>query len=217
MVVVRNRGAGQLVFHRLTLRLGSPPTRLGQSWLNYVGALVLVGTALLAQPALLAAHPLPGSTITLSVDARDLQLAIAMPLDELNLALPDGAIIASPLDGGLLASDQLEQLTRYFDAHLAIQFEGSNPVKAKLTQARIDVADDEDIGAYDLLVMDMAVPVADNRPPLSVTLIYDAVMHQVRNHIATVLLQSQSHSPVLMGYIRFDPDLGKVAPFVLPH
>ncbi len=169
----------------------------------------------LARPAL--AHALPGTTINILVNPTWLDLTISLPLHELELAMPGGTALAQPDGPGQLPPAQLEKLAAYFGAHLAVSLSNGTYLAAKLTDARVEPAHDDHVGTFDLLVITVTAPLANGAKAVPITLFYDAVMHEVRNHMAAVMVQSPGHSAVLAGYIHFDPDLGKAAPFDLPR
>lgn len=168
----------------------------------------------LAHPA--ATHPLPASTIRYSVNTDRIDLTVTIPLHELALALPAVTAMGKTPAEGPVAENLTPQLTAYFNDHAALVAVDHSRLALGMTSAKIAGATHEDIGAYALLVVDLSAPLPPGQNAFPLTLTYDAVMHEVRNHRAEVYLQGTGQTPQAIGLIRFDPDLGAAAPLALP-
>lgn len=183
--------------------------------LHWLAPLALAFLCLFGPVRPAIAHALPGTTINIMSAGNSLNLTISLPLHELDLAMPGGTGVVLPASPGVLVAAQMQKLTAYFGDHLSIKLSNGAELEAKLTSAQIEKAHDDHVGTFDLLVITVTAPLSNSGTAIPATLIYDAVIHEVRNHIATVMLQSPDHIPVFAGYIRFDPDLGRAAPFAL--
>lgn len=168
----------------------------------------------LALPGSLAAHPLPGATITLAAADAKLSLTLSVPLAELSLAM--GNPQAQPPDAGPLPPDLHRAYATYFADHLSIATADSRTLDLRVTRAYLERAVHDHIGAYTLLVLDFSAPVPADSPVFPLTLTYDAVMHEVRNHSAAVFWQSQANDPVALGRIHIDPATDAAAPLLIP-
>jgi hypothetical protein len=191
----------------------TPPTR--RAALRHMAAAMMalaVGAAVL--PAPLAAHPLPGAVIVISPEPARLSLTVTLPYADLALAM--AGTVPKTLDAGPIPEDVEQALAAYFAQHMVVAADGQPGLTLTLTRAYLERATHEDLGAYTLLVLDFSAPVAAGSPVFPLTLRYDAVMHEVRNHRATVWLQPAGQDPVAIGEIRLDAATGKATPLVIP-
>lgn len=161
-----------------------------------------------------AAHPLPGSKLVFSTDQARLVLTVSVPLVELALAM--GKAMPDPLPEGPISPDLDRALAAYFADHLKVASEGQPDLDLRLTRANLERATQEDVGAYTLVVLDFSAPIDPARSVFPLTLTYDAILHQVRNHSATVFVQAADAQPVAVGLIRLDLNLGTAAPLIVP-
>jgi hypothetical protein len=164
--------------------------------LRWVLALVLsmLGTALMA-------HSLPGSTLTFRADQETLGLSVTMPLHELRIAMQgEHSFEANPVNGPV-SDGALNQLEAYVADHLILTDAAGEPVALRLSAAWIETVSDDHVGEYSLLVMELTGPA----PVFPLTFRYDAIMHEVRNHVAEVYLHAPGAEPVGIGLIRLDP------------
>jgi hypothetical protein len=176
--------------------------------------IALLGLAALAvgglAPRNVSAHPLPGTVIVLSASNTRLSLSISLPVDDLALAM--GGQMPQPAEAGPVTPDFDRALATYFADHMSLAADGAADLDLTLTRAHLARATHDHVGAYTLLVLDFSAPLATG--PLTLT--YDAIMHEVRNHSATVFLQSAGQDAVPVGLIRLDTTSGKTAPLVIP-
>lgn len=176
-------------------------------------AVLALGAA--STPTIGFSHALPGSTLTFSRDDDSLDLTITLLLQELILALPTLAGLEDlPKPDPLPAAVQA-QLADYFAAHLILLPADQAALNQQLISAQLDEAQNDDVGLYDLPVVDLAAPLAPDQTLFPLTITYDAVMHEVRNHQATVFVQTANGTPAVVGQIEPDPSPAKAAPFVL--
>ncbi|WP_394151581.1 hypothetical protein [Loktanella salsilacus] len=157
-----------------------------------------IALALLLLPffgGLVSAHGLPGTVLILSADGDALNVAVQVPVDELIIAAP--ALIRFeklPADHDLPA-DQMAQLAEYFALHFKLAANGTD-LPLTLLQASLQNNQSVDHGAYSMLIANFAAPHqgSDNVFPLQLT--YDAVMHEIRSHSATVYWQAADADPI---------------------
>jgi len=158
------------------------------------------------------AHALPGTSLTIRAEAEATLLTITLPLHELDLAMPDGTGLGSDPATGPVPEGARERIAAYLATHLAVATASAEDLDLRLAEARLERAQDDHVGAYDLLVIDLTAPAA----AFPLTLRYDAIMHEVRNHRAAVHLQAQGAAPVGIGVIRVDPATGKANAVTIP-
>ena len=161
------------------------------------------------------AHPLPSTTLTIASDDDSLDLSISLALHELALALPSVSDLAENPPDEPLPQVVMDILVAYFARHLSLVPADQSDLSLKVTDARIHGAKAEDVGHYNLIALELTTPVAADRAVFPLTINYDAVMHEVRNHTATVLWQTDDRQLLVVGTIAFDPVLGKAVPMVL--
>ncbi len=174
-------------------------TRRASGW-----ALVLVLFLELSRAGVVFAHALPGSLLTFSQDEEGSTLTISLPLEDLALAHSAfAALQEAPLDKALPA-DRIERLAEYFADHVAIEH-NTMDLPLTLESAVLRSARNEHVGRYTLLVLSFPVGVSNVADAAPLTLTYDAVMHEVRNHRATVFWTSPDERPVMIADFGFHP------------
>ena len=155
---------------------------LGRTIAFALSIAILLGT--LAQ-----AHPLPGSTLTLSIEDEQLTLSITLPIEDLVIAAPQLHPLETQALGQDLPPEVLSTVTAYFDQHLSIEHP-SSALPLTLTGATLQTAQTEEAGQFTTLILSLTTPVPealfDPGALFPLHLTYDAVMHEVRNHRATV-------------------------------
>lgn len=169
-----------------------------------------LGLALHGTQAL--AHALPGTSLTIRAEAEATLLTIAMPLHELDLAMPDKTGLGTDTATGPVPEEAKERVADYLASHLALATASGVDLDLRVVDARIERAQDDHVGAYNLLVIDLTAPAA----ALPLTLRYDAIMHEVRSHRAAIYLQASGAEDVGIGEIRVDPATGKADPVTIP-
>lgn len=130
------------------------------------------------------AHALPGSVISLRQQGVELQLTIRFPVEDLIIAAPELAGLAEVVPGQPLPRRMTRDVTRYLGRHLALTQSGA-PLGLTLAEAHVQPAYHEHIGNFASLVSQWSIQIPETQPG-TLLLEYDAVMHEVRNHRATV-------------------------------
>lgn len=193
-------------------RLVNAPTR--RAFLRrQATAFLTIAMGSLAAPALLAAHPLPGAVIVIKVGESQVNLSLSVPAADLAIAMTEAT--AEDLDGAPVSVQTRSALASYFAQHIAIATAGQPGPALTLIDARTTRETHDHVGDYTVVILDFAAVVDRGRPVLPLTLTYDAVMHEVRNHQALVLWQTEGQEPIPVGEIRIDPATGRAAPLSL--
>ncbi len=164
-------------------------------------------------PAL--AHPLPGSTLTLGRDADSLSLTLAIPLQDLALALPPISALRDAPPGAAIDPALAQVLAAYLAQHLSLSLGEHSALALVVTNTVLAQAETPDVGPYDLIVVDLDGALRPGQAVFPMAVRFDAVLHEVRNHTATVYWQAPDAGPVAVGRIRFDADLGAATPLVM--
>ncbi|WP_386679310.1 hypothetical protein [Loktanella sp. R86503] len=180
--------------------------------LRRTGQAIALALSLLSfSGGLVSAHGLPGTVLILSADDDQLKVAVQVPVDELIIAAP--ALVRFeklPADRDLPA-DQLALLDEYFALHFKLAANRAD-LPLTLLQASLQNNQSVDHGAYSMLIANFAAPHqgSDNIFPLQLT--YDAVMHEIRSHSATVYWQAADADPIGIAefyYQEIDGNLAK--------
>lgn len=135
-----------------------------------------------------------------------------MPLHELDLAIPDSSGPGPNHPTGSVQEGARKRLAAYLASHLALTSASGKDLDIRLVDAWVERAQDDHVGAYSLLVIDLTGPAA----AFPLTLRYDAIMHEVRSHQAAIYLQRPLAGPAGIGVPRVDPPTGKVAALTIP-
>lgn len=178
----------------------------------------LLGVLLAVFAGPLPAHPMPNTEIAISIGTGGAVFEIAVPEPELRLALPPDW----GRDGDLLAEPRRTQLSRYIDAHFAVQTTSGVVVPHVVQSITRWTTQTPDVGEYRELRIRIVAPAMAGFDPHHFTLRYDAVIHQVPNHFALVYLDCDFHTgrissvlPVEVGVIRYDFRHDRIPPFGL--
>jgi hypothetical protein len=160
------------------------------SWCRRIAlCLCLVGQADVA-----LAHALPGTEIVITQRGDTMTLDFAVPMPELILAmkLPKGT-------ANMLVT-QGDAIVTYFSAHLRVTDGNGRAVPVALSGWTIAPMTDEDVGTFDMLQF-----TASLRPVTTTGLVlhYDAVIHRVANHVAS-LRQARANAFRGLGVIGYD-------------
>lgn len=153
--------------------------------------LTLWGQALLA-------HGLPGTSLTFQPTGDRVALRITMPLEELNLVLDKLGDVAFNQDLPAPSESEVQRISNYLMNHLFVADLQENIVQFSVLSARIDGAFDDHVGDYQVLVVQLSA----SQATFPLTLRYDAIMHEVRNHRATVFLERSGVAPVKIGTLQ---------------
>lgn len=173
-----------------------------------VSAFMLVGTGALS------AHPMPNSVISIAHQDNGLTLDVAVPESELTLAMNASHEVASAT-----ATATPAVIDAYLRRHLSIR--SSDGVLYPYTIANLSRVEtvDENVGTYSELHVTIGVPAARGFDSRDFTLAYDAVMHQIPNHVAVVQIVDDFRNGILpdspaqfVGTLGFDFQTNAVAP-----
>ncbi len=151
------------------------------------------------------AHALPGSVLTFSSNDDGIGLAISLPFEDLviadgSLSRIEGHPFGTPLD-----NEDLSALARYFKDHLSVQ-KNQTELAYEVEYATLQQAYDEHIGHYSL--MNLSAKLDSITAPETLTFIYDAVMHEVRNHRAIVFWSFRNEAPCMIVEFGYRPTDG---------
>jgi hypothetical protein len=176
-------------------------------------AVLALGFAL--GPFAALAHPLPSSTLTLTPEAGKLELTLTIPAPELIAAWATAADLGDLPPNSTLTAPQQNDLAAYLRQHMTLTPADHAALDLQLISAKLQDAKNEDVDHYDLLVIEMAATLPKDQNLFPATLTYDAVLHEVRNHRATVWLAQSGKAALPLGEIRFEAGLGRANPLVL--
>ena len=130
-----------------------------------------------------------GSTLTFWTESNRLKLRVRLPVKDLVVAAPSVDSLneaAAPYELSLL---ERLSVARYLISHLDLT-KGRTRLSLTLEDAVLHVAD-KDLGPLSLLDVELTASLPRGGRIFPLTLVYDAVMHEVRDHRATVYWQPQ--------------------------
>lgn len=176
----------------------------------------LVGTCFL--PSYATAHPYPNSTISVDVSERQLALHIRIPAPDLLLVLTGDA----HRDPTKYLAENQTQLRTYLAAHLMLVCSKGQKLSQQIGTVAVQDANDPDVGTYAAFRFDVDVPIPAGVDAKTLTLAYDAVIHQIANHYALVEIRRDFRNgqvgqspPTALGVIRYDFATNTVPPLAL--
>ncbi|MBE3638113.1 hypothetical protein [Mangrovicoccus algicola] len=146
--------------------------------------------ALVGCAASVLAHALPGSVLLLREQGSSLELTVQFPAEDLIIAAPELSALEALPPSQPLPQELAAALARYLERHLSVTRDAA-PLALTMTEARIQSAYHDHLGQFSLVVSQWHVTGTVDRSSRLV-LTYDAVMHEVRNHRATVLWGEQN-------------------------
>ena len=167
---------------------------------------------LMLPAAPLLAHALPGTSLTIWTEVSRTRLTITMPLHELDLAMPEASGLGPSPAIGPVPQDATARIAKYLADHLSMTDAEGERIDANLSAARVEDTYDDHVGNYRRLVIDLVAPAIS----FPLTLQYDAIMHEVRNHQAAVYVQVPRADPIAISVVRLDPATGKSTSLVIP-
>lgn len=144
------------------------------------------------------AHALPGSTIVAQIKEGTLDLTVQVARDDLVIAAPDLAWLEDLPHQEALAAPLHAAFGAYFSAHLHVMHEGE-PLLLTLRDVSLVTDHHDHVGQF--LVVKSHWQAATPSPG-DLLLRYDAVMHEVRNHRATVIWRT-SQGDTTLGRLAF--------------
>jgi hypothetical protein len=160
-------------------------------------------------------HPFPGSTLTIAPEMGSLKVKVTIPVPVLSIARPTLTGLDDTPKNASLSALQQKDLDLYLQEHISLTPADQPALDLQLINAHVQDAENADVGRYDLLVIEMAAPLLADQSLNNAILSYDVVLHEVRNHHATVWLARAGHDALPLGEIRFDAALGRARPLVL--
>lgn len=157
--------------------------------LRRLGRVFVLALSMWGAPIAASAHSLPGSILTFA-DDDGLTLTVQFPLADLSTVAPT---IADGFDGaitGPMSTTQSDAMGTYVRDHLVV-IGSAGAIDLGLIDARFETGYNDHVGAFIWAVTSWSVP---DRSSGAFQLRYDAVMHEIRNHRATVYwLDSDGH------------------------
>lgn len=151
------------------------------------------------------AHALPGTDMVITQQADALTIVIAVPVPELLLAMQ------LPKDTPDVLATHGDAIRTYFAAHLMVTDAGGQFLPVAMSGWAIVPVMQDDVGTFDVLQFTAITP---STTTTGLMLHYDAVMHRVANHYAT-LRQAQGTSLRYLGMIGYDHLNKETPPFAL--
>ncbi|WP_409439921.1 hypothetical protein [Psychromonas sp. GE-S-Ul-11] len=163
------------------------------------------------------AHSLPGSVVTLSEQTdQALSVSISFPLEDLLIAAPELKALSQVDVDQKLSDKLLEELAAYLQQHLSLQRAGEKlPIKAQ--QAEVDVVYNEHLGYFKSVFVTLLVTHKAPEKWFPLQLSYDVIMHEIRNHRATVYWQEADKSLTKLTNFGFKKSQGKPVVHRLNH
>ena len=159
------------------------------------------------------AHALPGSVLTFSQDAHTVQLQIELALEDLVVASPRfDTLVDAPV--GDLDAAALRSLNEYFEDHLKVLTAANAALSMQVESGTLSLGDDLHAGTFQLLTV-LVTGQITNEEIWPIRLTYDAVMHEVRNHRASVFWQGSDANPVRLAEFGYAHGSGKSPSLVL--
>ncbi|MGL4404297.1 MAG: hypothetical protein ACRCT6_00930 [Notoacmeibacter sp.] len=149
------------------------------------------------------AHPLPESIVTIVPRDTKVEVKLSIPVKELILAEPKLRGLAHVEGHGPLSHDLLEVLSAYLNQHIAIVPADQSVLELKVRSAAVLVTKTEHVDRFQLLIAELEASMASDQEPFPATFTYDAVLHEVRSHRATVWIAGLNTEPTLLGKLKF--------------
>lgn len=155
----------------------------------FLGLFLLISNATLA-------HQTPSSNVLLDVNTKTVGVVVQIPISELGLAY--GSVIFS--SGTSIFEDQKGKLSEYILQHIQLYATKEKPWTVSFQNMKI-ISDAQEWSGppyYELEVEFIFTPNV-GESTRTFHLQYDAVMHQVNNHTATVMLRNDWENGVVDG------------------
>ncbi|WP_371153245.1 hypothetical protein [Jannaschia sp. 2305UL9-9] len=147
------------------------------------------------------AHALPGSTLLMQRQGDALHLTITFPVEDLVIAAPDLAALEGAPVNDKLPADMAYDLKRYLADHLSLSGEGGT-LPQTMRDARLRPAYEDHLGDFSVVITEWEFQ-AGGAGPDPLTLRYDAIMHEVRNHRAMVQWRGRNGNLRLLSVFGF--------------
>lgn len=162
----------------------------------------------------LMAHALPGSVVTLSRNLDALSVAIAVNVEDLVIAEPALAPLETMESGPVTAANVTKVLVAYFKDHMHLTHAGA-PVSLTLVDAKLGMGENDHVGQFALLTLTFSGETDQLAPDFPLVLRYDAVMHEVRTHRASVVWSKANQIPITLTEFGFRNLGGQPSPILL--
>ncbi|MEP3349369.1 MAG: hypothetical protein ABJN96_05340 [Marinomonas sp.] len=162
------------------------------------------------------AHSLPGSVLTFSQQGESLNLTVTFPLEDLAIAEEYFHGLEENPAEALLSEQDKAYLFVYFQQHLEVE-KNAKTLPYRLTNAELKSAYHHDLGNYVLVVSHLTFSLDSYEKALPLTLDYDAVMHEIRSHRATVYWQPADGERQKLSSFRYKRVEGKLQTYLLHH
>jgi len=161
------------------------------------------------------AHALPRSELTLTEQPNNtLSLKLSFALEDLIIAAPslfslDGAQIDQPLHHKVL-----NKLNNYLHSHMAL-INDAQALPITLNHAEVNLAHNSHVGFYRSVLIELSAPLNNQSELFPISLHYDVIMHEVRNHRAIVYWQKSDSSLVKLASFSYKKPQGEPVFYVL--
>jgi hypothetical protein len=167
-------------------------------------------------------HSLPGSVLVLSEKMtqqgvqkeRQLALKVTFPLEDMIIASSKLEMIQGAPINQILSAKATQLLADYFAQHMSFQKDQQH-LPFTLQKAELNKAYHHDLGEYVLVVSYFTAPKPADEKLFPLTLSYDAVMHEIRSHRATVYWQKAGGDLEKLMNFRFRRIEGKPKNYLL--
>jgi len=160
------------------------------------------------------AHSLPGSVLVFSQVDETLNLTITMSLHDLEIADPQFASLSDAQVPYDLPTESITQMAAYLSTRLVVQHNGTE-LPFTILNASLDTAEHHDVESYRSLEVALTSPIKGGADIFPLTLKYDAVMHEIRNHRALVLWAKPNKTQLRLAEFGFQRANGKPTPVAL--
>lgn len=140
------------------------------------------------------AHALPGSVLIFSHEQEKLSVKLQVSLDDLTHVLP----AVEPLENAAVPQQVSDDFSKTIDAyigeHLSV-WRGRGRLDLILQNVSLQSAANDHFEEFFVLVASYEVDFPDFGDTSALTLAYDAVMHEIRSHSATVYWAQTNQVP----------------------
>lgn len=158
------------------------------------------------------AHALPSSVLVFSQINNQLTLSINVPLEELLVADVALSPLAELSENESIPADLENRVAAYFSNHLQLQNENTD-LLLKFVNVSIQAAEKENVGVYKLLKLKFTATLNSTLRG-SMMLKYDAVMHEVRTHKATIYWEERGSDAIFLMTFSFKKNDGSPKPIL---
>ncbi|MEP0072737.1 MAG: hypothetical protein ABJE79_08535 [Marinomonas sp.] len=163
-------------------------------------------------------HSLPGSVLVFSEEMQQqesqLTLKVTFPLEDMIIASNKLEMIQGAPINQALSEQATQLLADYFSQHMKVQ-KDQQDLPFTLQKAELNKAYHHDLGEYILVVSYFTAPKPEGGKLFPLILSYDAVMHEIRSHRATVYWQETNGDQQKLVRFRFKREEGKPKAYLL--